>query len=108
MLLQWEQREKQALTQAILLRLVAMPVWVSSSVHRAVVNALIDARKASGITQRDLAAKVGKPPSFVGKVEAIERNLSILEFMAWTQAMGVDGCDLLRKIMRELPGDIEL
>ena len=75
-----------------------MPAWVSSSVHREVISALVKARKAAGLTQRDLAAKIGKPPSFVGKVEAIERNLSILEFIEWTDALGVGQNELLGKL----------
>jgi transcriptional regulator with XRE-family HTH domain len=72
-----------------------MPAWVSSPVHRQVISALVAARKAAGLTQRDVAAKIGKPPSFVGKVEAIERNLSVLEFIEWTRALGVSSKDIL-------------
>lgn len=49
------------------------------------------------MSQRDLAKKLGKPPSFIGKVEAIERNLSVLEFLAWTPALGADPGDVLPK-----------
>jgi transcriptional regulator with XRE-family HTH domain len=66
-----------------------MPAWVSSPVHRAVIDSLIAARKTAGLTQRDVAARIGKPPSFVGKVESIERNLSALELIEWSQAIGV-------------------
>lgn len=72
-----------------------MPAWVSSPHHRAVIASLIEARKAEGLTQRDLAAKLGKPPSFVGKIEAIERNLSVLELLAWTAALKVDPASIL-------------
>ena len=30
---------------------------------------------------------MNKPPSFVGKVEKIERNLSVSEFVAWCDAI---------------------
>ena len=66
-----------------------MPEWVSSPVHRALIAALVEVRKAAGLTQRDLAAKLGKPPSYVGKVESIERNLGTLEFMEWCVAVDV-------------------
>jgi len=67
-----------------------MPAWVSHPSHRAVIEALIKARAAAGMTQRDVAARIGKPPSFVGKVEAIERNLSVLELIAWARAVNAD------------------
>ena len=67
-----------------------MPAWVSSPVHRSIIASLVKARISAGLTQRDLAKKLGKPPSFVGKVESIERNLSVLEFVAWAAAIGID------------------
>lgn len=68
----------------------ATPDWVTSPVHRALIVALVEARKATGMTQRDLAAKLSKPQSFVAKVEAVERSLSVLEFLEWTKALGTD------------------
>lgn len=73
-----------------------MPAWVSSSRHHAIVTALIAARKAAGLTQRDVAARMGKPPSFVGKIESIERNISVLEFIEWAEAVGADPASLLQ------------
>lgn len=75
-----------------------MPAWVSSPIHREVIAALVVARKAAGLTQRDIAARIAKPPSFVGKVESIERNLSILEFMEWADALGVPPENILTQI----------
>jgi transcriptional regulator with XRE-family HTH domain len=75
-----------------------MPAWVSSPVHREVIAALVAARKAAGLTQRDVAARIGKPPSFVAKVEVIERNLSVLEFTEWSQALGVSASSVLGRL----------
>lgn len=75
-----------------------MPAWVSSPVHKEIVEGLIAARRRSGMTQRDVAAALGKPPSFVGKVEARERNLSVLEFIAWARAIGVSPAALLPEL----------
>lgn len=72
-----------------------MPAWVSSPVHRSIVASLVRARVSAGLTQRELANKLGKPPSFVGKVESIERNLSVLEFVAWAAAVGIEPSDVL-------------
>ena len=75
-----------------------MPAWVSSATHRAIIAALVNARGEAGMTQRDLAVRLGKPPSYVGKVEAIERNLGMLEFVEWAEALGVSPSDLLSKV----------
>lgn len=85
-----------------------MPAWVTSPVHRSVVEGLISARKLAALTQRDLAARIGKPPSFVGKVEAIERNLSVTEFIAWCGALGVEPDAVLKASTRGLRGPVEI
>jgi transcriptional regulator with XRE-family HTH domain len=82
-----------------------MPAWVVHPSHRAVIDALIKARRAAGMTQRDVASKLGKPPSFVAKVESIERNLSILEYMAWTRVLGVDPGKILASAIKGLRAD---
>jgi len=75
-----------------------MADWVSSTMHRDLVAALVRARCAEGLTQRDLARRLGKPQSFVGKVESIERNLSISEFWSWAGAIGLDPGGLLNQV----------
>ena len=60
------------------------------------------------MTQRDVAAKIGKPPSFIGKVEKVERNLSVIEFVAWANAIGLDAHDLLKSIDPPLPREFEI
>lgn len=72
-----------------------MPEWVSSPLHRSLIEAMVAARKEAGLTQRDVAGRLHKPPSFVGKVEAIERNLSITEFLDWCSVLSVEPGNLL-------------
>lgn len=77
-----------------------MPAWVTSPVHRSIVSALVAARNEAGLTQRDVAARLSKPPSFVGKVEAIERNLSASELVEWAKVVGADPATLLTAALR--------
>lgn len=58
--------------------------------RRQLLEAMIAARKAAGIRQIDLAAKLGKPQSYVAKVEGRERRLDVGEYVAWMQALGMD------------------
>lgn len=51
---------------------------------------MVRARKQAGLTQRDVASRLNKPPSFIGKVEKIERNLSVSEFVAWCEAINAE------------------
>jgi transcriptional regulator with XRE-family HTH domain len=49
---------------------------------------LRDIRKRAGLTQAQLAARLGVPQSLVAKVENGERRLDVLEFAAYVRAMG--------------------
>lgn len=53
------------------------------------VDALQKARKAAGLSQVELAAKLGLTQSTIGKCERGERRLDIIELREWCQALGM-------------------
>jgi transcriptional regulator with XRE-family HTH domain len=53
-------------------------------------NLLVEARKSCSITQAELAARLGKPQSFVSKYERGERRLDLIEFIAIAHALGLN------------------
>ena len=55
------------------------------------------------MTQRDLAEALGRPPSYVGKIEAGERNVSLLEFVAWARVLRQDPAKLFGQVLSVLP-----
>lgn len=57
---------------------------------------LVEARKKAGVTQTDLAAKLGRPQSFVAKYEGRERRLDVAEYLRIGRELGADPCKLLR------------
>jgi transcriptional regulator with XRE-family HTH domain len=57
------------------------------------------ARKDAGIVQQELADKLGKPQSFVAKVEGGERRIDVIEFIAIARAIGRDPVRLLRQYL---------
>lgn len=67
-----------------------MPKSIHSETYRALVARLADARRASGLTQQALAERLGKPQSYVAKVEGHERRLDVVEFLEMARALGVD------------------
>lgn len=85
-----------------------MRKWVRSPSYRTVIAALVEARAKTGLTQRDLAAKLGKPPSWVAKVEQGERRLDLVEFIALARALGLKETDLLRTIAAGLPKRLDI
>ena len=67
---------------------------MSSTLHsedyRAFVRHLISARQRQGVTQEQLADKLGKPQSYVSKSERFERRVDVAEFGAVVMALGLD------------------
>lgn len=58
-------------------------------------TALVNARKATGLTQLDVAARLKKPQSFVSKYETGERKLTVGDFVAVCEALEVKPAKLL-------------
>lgn len=61
-----------------------------SPAHQALITVLVACRNEARLTQRDLAAVLGKPYSWVNKIELGERGVSVLEFCHWAEACGLD------------------
>lgn len=81
--------------------------WVVSADYRTLIDALAALRQELGISQRELARRIGKPPSFINKIELFERRLDLLEFIVLAEAMGQKSdkllgalrCNLAREVM---------
>lgn len=67
--------------------------------QRALLTVLVASRNEAGLTQRDLAERLGRPHSFVSKVESGERELRYLEFMDWAAALKVDPIVLTNRFL---------
>ena len=56
---------------------------------------LAKARKDAGLTQAEIAARLGRPQSFVSKYENGERRLDVTEFLEVTRAIGCKPAGIL-------------
>lgn len=54
---------------------------------------LVKAREAAGLTQVDIAARLGKPQSYVSKCERGERRLDFTEFLEYADALELNLAD---------------
>jgi transcriptional regulator with XRE-family HTH domain len=70
--------------------------------YAALIRVLIAARKENGLTQQDVAEKVGKPQSYIAKVEGGERRLDVVEFIALAKAMEARPSALFDRIIDAL------
>lgn len=72
----------------------ASTIPMTSTLHdanyRAFVAHLTTLRLGLGVTQADLAQRLGKPQSFVFKTERFERRIDPEEFRAIAAALGAD------------------
>ncbi|MDT3251897.1 helix-turn-helix transcriptional regulator [Serratia sp. root2] len=71
---------------------------VYSTEYQLVIKTLRDARIEKGITQTKLAEALGRPQSFIAKVENGERKLDVVEFAVMARLLGVDAGAVLEKI----------
>jgi ribosome-binding protein aMBF1 (putative translation factor) len=67
--------------------------------HRILIGVLVGAREAAGLTQRDLAARLKRPHSFVGRFEAGERRIDVVEFIEIARVLEVDPRHLFAKLL---------
>ncbi len=58
--------------------------------YRSFLAQLVAMRRRAGLTQRQLAARLGQRQAYVGKSELAERRLDILELADWCRACGED------------------
>ncbi|MFK5978153.1 MAG: helix-turn-helix transcriptional regulator [Rhizobiaceae bacterium] len=65
-----------------------MPGSLGTPRYNNLMAKLAQLRKQSGMTQSQLAEKLGKPQSFVAKFEGGERRLDIIEFVDVVKALG--------------------
>lgn len=56
-------------------------------------------RTNAGLTQRVLAERVGKPPSYIAKVEKAERRLDLLDLQLLATALEWDVGDLAKDLL---------
>ena len=71
---------------------------VYSTEYQLVIKILRDARIKKGITQVKLAEALGRPQSFIAKVENGERKLDVVEFALIARLLGVDAGAVLGMI----------
>lgn len=62
---------------------------------------LVQMRTSAGLTQRQLAKKLGREHSFVGRIELGERRLDLVEFFWVCHACGQDAAKVARELMTE-------
>ncbi|MCH8054802.1 MAG: helix-turn-helix transcriptional regulator [Deltaproteobacteria bacterium] len=74
-----------------------MPKSIFSIQQEQLQEVLRQVRVDAGLTQSDLAKRLGQPQSFVSKYESGERLLDLVELRRICKAVGISLVDLVRK-----------
>ncbi|GBQ28257.1 transposase [Gluconacetobacter sacchari DSM 12717] len=75
-----------------------MPKSLRSPRQQRLMELLIAARRARGLTQTELAVRLGKPQSYVAKYETGERRIDVIEFLDIATTIGIDVAALLSNL----------
>ncbi|WP_259994393.1 helix-turn-helix transcriptional regulator [Sulfitobacter sp. S190] len=67
---------------------------------------LIELRARAGLSQADLAKRLAKPPSFVGKYETCERRLDVIEFLVLLRILNSSFEEFQRETKVRVPNSL--
>lgn len=73
-----------------------------SPLYEVIKAKLVALRKAAGLTQRQLARKLRREPSFVARIEQGERRLDLLEYYWLCRACGAAPEKIAPEVMCEI------
>lgn len=66
------------------------------------IEAIVLARKKQDLTQAQVATALGKPQSYIAKIEAKDRKLDIVEFVALCEAINQAPCELIKFLQSDV------
>jgi DNA-binding XRE family transcriptional regulator len=81
---------------------------VFTDAYRALLESLKDARRDAGVSQTELARRLGKPQQFVSFIELGARRVDVIEFYAIMKALGADPGEAFLALMRALPDEVSI
>lgn len=68
-----------------------------TDLYRRLIALLIKARKDAGLTQTEVAQRIGQRQTFVSKYELGERRLDVAEYIEISRAIDADPYGLMRE-----------
>jgi transcriptional regulator with XRE-family HTH domain len=75
-----------------------MPSTLRSPRHEALRAFLVERRKKAGLTQAQVAARLGEHQSFVARVEAGERRVDVVELLDFAEAIGFNPREAIARL----------
>ena len=79
-----------------------MPKTIFTGENKVVVDAIKAARVRAGLTQAQLAERIGRDQSHISLIEGSQRRLDLVEFHKLAAAMDADPVELFAQIAAQL------
>lgn len=68
--------------------------------YEQLIKILIDKRKQKQLTQTELALRLGKPQSYIAKIENKDRRLDVIELIELCEAMSTDASEVIKAVQK--------
>ena len=68
--------------------------------HARLVELVVRAREVAGLTQAEVAARLGRHQPFVSNIEAGERRLDLIELLDLAAVIDLDAHQVIEELMR--------
>lgn len=85
-----------------------MPKSVFTGAHQHLVAVLVEARRKAGLTQTELAERIGKDQKFISLIERSQRRVDVIEFCALARALGADPAAMYGDLIKRLPPKLDI
>jgi transcriptional regulator with XRE-family HTH domain len=85
-----------------------MPKSTFTDAYRQMLALVLAARRDAGMTQVELARRLGKPQPWVSNVEKGVRRIDVVEFYAISRALGEDPVGLFTELVTRLPKRVRI
>ena len=72
--------------------------------NKQLIKLLTEIRAEKRMVQTELAARLGKPASYVAKVELGDRRIDVIEFIEYCQALGISPRTAFVRFLRKIEG----
>jgi transcriptional regulator with XRE-family HTH domain len=71
--------------------------------YRGMIERLVALRHDAGLTQRDVAERLGEPRAYVSKIEQCQQRLDPLQLVEWLRAINADEKKFLTEVVGAMP-----
>jgi transcriptional regulator with XRE-family HTH domain len=73
---------------------------LGSPQHEELRRLLIERRQRAGLTQKEVAERLGRPQRFISRVETGSHRVTVVELIELGQALGFDPTAAVRRVMK--------